>query len=161
MSFSMLFCIVFTMGAVFFDCEWEKVPNLWIIAGLQISMAEHLSGEVIQGLGSAVIRFWGGIFLVLFLFFPLFLGKMIGTGDIKVLAVLGSVLGPRKILFCIVTAFLLGAVESLFLLFFRCDWRQRFLYFFQYLQRAYVERSLPPYLVPGKRRKIFILQYQF
>ena len=115
MSFSMLFCIVFTMGAVFFDCKWEKVPNLWIIAGLQISMAEHLSGEVIQGLGSAVIRFWGGI------------------------------------LFCIVTAFLLGAVESLFLLFFRCDWRQRFLYFFQYLQRAYVERSLPPYLVPGKR----------
>ena len=102
MSFSMLFCIVFTMGAVFFDCKWEKVPNLWIIAGLQISMAEHLSGEVIQGLGSAVIRFWGGIFLV-------------------------------------------------FLLFFRCDWRQRFLYFFQYLQRAYVERSLPPYLVPGKR----------
>ena len=86
-----------------------------------------------------------------FLFFPLFLGKMIGTGDIKVLAVLGSVLGPRKILFCIVTAFLLGAVESFFLLFFRCDWRQRFLYFFQYLQRAYVERSLPPYLVPGKR----------
>ena len=69
MSFSMLFCIVFTMGAVFFDCKWEKVPNLWIIAGLQISMAEHLSGEVIQGLGSAVIRFWGGIFLVLFLFF--------------------------------------------------------------------------------------------
>ena len=69
MSFSMLFCIVFTMGAVFFDCEWEKVPNLWIIAGLQISMAEHLSGEVIQGLGSAVIRFWGGIFLVLFLSF--------------------------------------------------------------------------------------------
>ena len=72
MSFSMLFCIVFTMGAVLFDCKWEKVPNLWIIAGLQISMAEHLSGEVIQGLGSAVIRFWGGIFLVLFLFFPLF-----------------------------------------------------------------------------------------
>ena len=69
MSFSMLFCIVFTMGAVFFDCEWEKVPNLWIIAGLQISMAEHLSGEVIQGLGSAVIRFWGGIFLVSFLSF--------------------------------------------------------------------------------------------
>ena len=72
MSFSMLFCIVFTMGAVFFDCKWEKVPNLWIIAGLQISMAEHLSGEVIQGLGSAVIRFWGGIFLVLFLLLKLY-----------------------------------------------------------------------------------------
>ena len=119
--------------------------------GVKATVFYFLEGEVIQGLGSAVIRFWGGIFLVLFLFFPLFLGKMIGTGDIKVLAVLGSVLGPRKILFCIVTAFLLGAVESLFLLFFRCDWRQRFLYFFQYLQRAYVERSLPPYLVPGKR----------
>ena len=25
MSFSMLFCIVFAMGAVFFDCKWEKV----------------------------------------------------------------------------------------------------------------------------------------
>lgn len=151
MYFSMLFCIAFTAGAVIFDCKWEKVPNPWILTGFQISMTEHLCREIAQGFGDAVLRFWGGIFLVLFLFFPLFLGKMIGTGDIKVLAVLGSVLGPRNILFCIVTAFLLGAVESFFLLFFRCDWRQRFLYFFQYLQRACVERSLPPYLVPGKR----------
>lgn len=74
MSFSMLFCIVFTMGAVFFDCKWEKVPNLWIIAGLQISMAEHLSGEVIQGLGSAVIRFWVPWNLFFFFFFAV-------TGD--------------------------------------------------------------------------------
>ena len=63
MSFSMLFCIVFTMGAVFFDCKWEKGPNLWIMAGLQISMAEHLSGEVIQGLGSAVIRLSSILFI--------------------------------------------------------------------------------------------------
>ncbi len=68
MSFSMLFCIVFTMGAVFFDCKWEKIPNLWIIAGLQISMAEHPVRRGDTGAGSAVIRFWGGIFLVLFFF---------------------------------------------------------------------------------------------
>ena len=133
MDFSMLFCIIFTMGAVFFDCKWEKVPNLWILTGWQISMTEHLCRQV------------------LFLFFPLFLGKMIGTGDIKVFAVLGSVFGPGKILGCIVAAFLLGALESVFFLFFRCDWRQRFLYFLQYVQRACTERSLPPYLVPGKR----------
>lgn len=67
MSFSMLFCIVFTMGAVLFDCKWEKVPNLWIIAGLQISMAEHLSGEVIQGL--AVRSFASGEEYFWFFFF--------------------------------------------------------------------------------------------
>ena len=151
MDFSMLFCIIFTMGAVFFDCKWEKVPNLWILTGWQISMTEHLCRQVAQGLGEAVFRFWGGSLLVLFLFFPLFLGKMIGTGDIKVFAVLGSVFGPGKILGCTVSAFLLGALESVFFLFFRCDWRQRFLYFLQYVQRACTERSLPPYLVPGKR----------
>ena len=56
MSFSMLFCIVFTMGAVFFDCKWEKVPNLWIIAGLQISMAEHLSGETARPEGLTLVE---------------------------------------------------------------------------------------------------------
>ena len=142
MSFSMLFCIVFTMGAVLFDCKWEKVPNLWIIAGLQISMAEHLSGEVIQGLGSAVIRFWGGIFLVLFLFFPLFLGKMIGTGDIKVLAVLGSVLGPRKILFAVTGGS--GSYIS-------------FSIFSGHTLNDHFHRIW----CRGKDRKIFILQYQF
>ena len=151
MGFSMLFCLAFAMGAVFFDCKWEKVPNLWVVTGMQISMTQHLCREIFQGFGDALFRFWGGIFLVLVLFFPLFCGKMIGTGDIKVLAVLGSILGPGKIFRCIVTAFLLGAAESFFFLFFRCDWRQRFLYFFRYLQRCCEERSLPPYLVPGKR----------
>lgn len=151
MDFSMFFCILFSMGAVLFDCKWEKVPNLWILTGLQISMTQHLCREISCGLEGAIVRFWGGIFLVLFLLFPLFCGKMIGTGDIKVFMVLGSILGPGKILQCMVTAFLLGAVESFFFLFFRCDWRQRFLYFYRYLQRCFEERSLPPYLVPGKR----------
>lgn len=50
MDFSMLFCIIFTMGAVLFDCKWEKVPNLWILTGWQISMTEHLCRQVAIGL---------------------------------------------------------------------------------------------------------------
>lgn len=118
-------------------------------------MADQYDGASVQtgctGAWRSGIPLLGREFAGAVLFFPLFLGKMIGTGDIKVFAVLGSVFGPGKILGCIVAAFLLGALESVFFLFFRCDWRQRFLYFLQYVQRACTERSLPPYLVPGKR----------
>lgn len=86
---------------------------------------------------------------------------MIGTGDIKVLAVLGSVLGPRKILFCIVTAFLLGAVESLFLLFFAVTGGSGSYISFSIFSGHTLNDHFHRIWCRGKDRKIFILQYQF
>lgn len=151
MNFYWFFCLFFAMGAVFFDLMWEKVPNIWIVTGFCIRMSEHLLFEIRTDFPGAGIRFWGGIGMALVVFFPLFFGKMIGTGDIKVFLVLGSVLGSRKILICIGISFCIGALEALYLLFFRCDWRQRLAYFITYFQRVYTEKTILPYLVLGKR----------
>lgn len=124
-------------------------------------MTEHLCRQVAQGLGEAVFRFWGGSLLVLFLFFPLFLGKMIGTGDIKVFAVLGSVFGPGKILGCIVAAFLLGALESVFFCSFAATGGSGSYIFFSMCSGHVRNNHFHHIWCREKDRKISILQYQF
>ena len=42
----------------------------------------------------------------------LFIFRMLGAGDIKLLSVIGSMIGPTKILNCISYSFLIGAVIS-------------------------------------------------
>lgn len=92
-----------------------------------------------------------GTLIPVLILFPLFYCRMLGTGDIKVFAVVGSVLGAEYGLYCIAISFVLGAAVALPILVFRCDARERFTYFFTYLCNAIQTKTFPPYLVPGKR----------
>ena len=161
MDFSMLFCIIFTMGAVFFDCKWEKVPNLWILTGWQISMTEHLCRQVAQGLGEAVFCFWGGSLLVLFLFFPLFLGKMIGTGDIKVLQCLAAYLVPERSLAVSWRHFCLERWNLYFFCSFAATGGSGSYIFFSMCSGHVRNDHFHHIWCREKDRKISILQYQF
>lgn len=96
------------------------------------------------------ISFLGGTAVPILIMFPLFLGKMIGTGDIKVFAVLGSAMGVGRILWCMILSFLLGAVIALPVLIFRCSAGERFSYFFTYLKQIFLTKTFSAYLAPGK-----------
>ncbi|MBS6193963.1 MAG: prepilin peptidase [Clostridiales bacterium] len=141
------FCAFFSGIAVIMDIKWEKVYNFWSYGG-------WLSCLIVRGISEGSVD-WGGALtgtaVPLFILFPLFLGKMIGTGDIKVFAVLGCAMGAGKILQCMILAFLLGAVISLPVLIFRCNIRERFAYFFTYLNQVFTTKTFPAYLAPGKR----------
>lgn len=92
MSITGIFCAFFSLVAVFMDLKWEKVFNFWILGGWVCGVVLHLiSGEMYSWRS-----FIGGTLTPIFLLFPLFIGKMLGTGDIKMFAVLGSVMGVKK-----------------------------------------------------------------
>lgn len=123
-----------------FDMKWERVPNFWDLIGVMVLILS-------QGVqGSRLI----GALVPFAVLFPLFLCRMIGTGDIKVFMVLGYAMGWRWILSCMLYAFLLGAIFAVGFLFLRCDWHQRFAYFFTYLKTVITTGTYPPYLAPGK-----------
>lgn len=141
-----VFCIFFSGISMIMDIKWEKVSNYWIAAGGLCSLLICLeAGETARILTMVL-----GMVMPIAVLFPLFLGKMLGTGDIKVFAVLGSVMGVRWILTCIACAFLAGAVAAVPVLLFRCNIRERFEYFFTYLNHVLITKTFPPYLAPGK-----------
>ncbi|NCB91767.1 MAG: prepilin peptidase [Clostridia bacterium] len=129
------------------DAKWEKVSNLWILGGWVVSLLICVLGSSDQSLW----MFFGGTLVPVLVLFPLFVCRMLGTGDIKVFAVLGSAMGMKNILLCIGISFALGAVVSIPILIFRCNAKERFVYFFTYLNTVFATGTFPPYLAPGKR----------
>lgn len=147
MSVAGSFCLIFSFGAMIMDLKWEKVCNFWNYG----SWITVLLGRGILEGGSGCLGGLAGTAVVIIVLFPLFLGKMLGTGDIKVFAVLGSAMGAKSVCYCIAFSFLLGALISLPILLFRCNVRERFAYFFTYLRRVLETRTFSAYLVPGSR----------
>lgn len=140
------FCAIFSGISTIMDIKWEKVYNFWIYGGwLSCLLIRWISEEKLP-----VLSFLGGTAVPILVLFPLFLGKMIGTGDIKVFAVLGSAVGARRILWCMLLSFGIGAVIALPILIFRCNARERFMYFFTYLRKVFITKTFPAYLAPGK-----------
>lgn len=139
MGNTQVFCLMFSFLSMIFDVKWEKVPNCWNLCGM-LTVLVLYEKEWNMLLGTLLP------FLILF---PLFLCKMIGTGDIKVFMVLGCAMGMEKVFLCMVYSFLIGACISLPILIFRCDVRQRFTYFFSYLHTVFITKTVPPYLAPG------------
>ena len=145
MSLETGMALFFSAGAVCTDLFQEKVPNRWIVLGLA-------AGAVCQGLlhGAGGIPFYlGGVFLPLVLLFPLFCFRMMGAGDIKLMAVMGGILGSCGILKGMFCAFILGAVLSLAFLISCGNLRERFSYFFHYLKVCKEKHCPVPYRRQG------------
>lgn len=147
MKFSTAFCIIFSGISMIMDIKWEKVYNYWIACGLLCSVVNCLACSQ----QTEIMKQIFGMLIPIAVLFPLFLGKMLGTGDIKVFAVLGSMMGVRWILVCMVWSFIIGAVIAVPVLLLRCNAKERFTYFFTYLNHVLITKTFPPYLAPGKR----------
>lgn len=145
----MVFCAFFAMGAALMDLKWEKVPNSWCLFGWLASVVVQVLTALLESEHPDFGKMIGGTIFPLILLFPLFAAKMLGTGDIKVFAVLGSMTGAGTIIRCIMLSFLLGAAIAVPVLFLYCNYKRRILYFFSYLRRVMETRKIPPYLVPG------------
>ena len=78
--------------------------------------------------------------------FILFHFHMIGAGDIKLLAVFGSFLGPVPVFRCILISFFIGGFISAFLLFRQKNLGQRFRYFFSYVKDYARTGKRKPYI---------------
>lgn len=100
-------------------------------------------------LGSAAFP----ILLLAFLYYF----RMIGAGDIKLLAVLGGFLGIRDLLHCLVWALFFGGVLSLLLMLYRKNLLQRFQYLAGYVSASVQKREWRPYRQKGDKSGEFPL----
>lgn len=94
--------------AAWFDIKSRRVPNWLVLAGLVAS----LGIQFLQGGGS--VSTWGlGLLTGFGLFLPLYMVRAMGAGDVKLMAMVGSFVGPAAALGVVLTTLVAGGVLAI------------------------------------------------
>jgi len=139
MQHALILCISIT--AVITDIWKGKIPNALIVTGFVIGWNYQAADKGIPGL----LVFLGGAAVPVLLLAVLFFFRMLGAGDIKLLAVLGGFMGASAIFSCIAAAILSGGIISMILVLKRRNLKRRIRYFISYFQNYSETKEWRPY----------------
>lgn len=140
--------MVLAAGA-YYDVREHRIPNWWVvvsmICGILLSIVE--SGAPPD---AAVYLREGGLFLarmlaVAALFFPLFICRMIGAGDIKLAALICGYSGIAAGAASIIMGFLIGAFWSFLKMMVKGSLHERFGHLTAYIRRIYQTKKITAY----------------
>lgn len=98
----------------------------------------------VRGL-AGVLPWLAGMIIPFILCYLLFYCRMLGAGDVKLLSVIGSIVGVSQILRIILTAVCIGGVLSIIKMLRYRNARQRFLRLWHYIAVCRRERKFQPY----------------
>ena len=113
---------VFLFLAVLFDLRERRIPNRLCLSGMLAGMGLRTVLRGVPGFLSGA----AGIGLAILPLFLLFRSGMLGAGDIKLFAVVGSFMGPGFLIRHIPASFAAGAVISAVVLIRNHNIRERF-----------------------------------
>jgi prepilin peptidase CpaA len=106
---------VVTAIAAATDLRARTIPNWLVVTGLVLGFGLNAYLHGWAGLGSAFL----GFSLALGLYIPLYLLRAMGGGDVKLMAAVGALAGPRDWFTIFVLASLLGGMFAVALIFAR------------------------------------------
>ncbi|MGE5541721.1 MAG: prepilin peptidase [Bacillota bacterium] len=90
------------------DCKERRIPNRLVTAGIAVGFALGFFTNGVHGLAECVLGLLTGGAL---LFVPFALG-WVGAGDVKLLAAIGAILGPKGVAYSILYGAVAGGVMS-------------------------------------------------
>ena len=108
----LLAAAIFATAAFAMDLHRQKVANVWIMAGWIWGWCLQYAAREWDG----VLQFFAGSSIPIVCLFSLFYFRMLGAGDIKLLSVLGGILGARAAFHLMFLSFFFGGILSLGLL---------------------------------------------
>jgi prepilin peptidase CpaA len=101
--------------AAVFDIRFRRIPNWLVLAGIIVGLGWNVVASGWSGLGRGA----EGLGLGFVLYFPLYMIRARGAGDVKLLAAVGAITGPGNCLWIFLLTAVLGGVIALILLLFR------------------------------------------
>lgn len=114
------------MGVALVAAAWDirtaRIPNLLTYPALAGGLLLHLLLAGFAGLGTGLL----GILVAGGIFFPFWLLRTLGAGDVKLMGALGAFAGPAMALQIVIATALAGGVLALFLALFRRRLRSTF-----------------------------------
>lgn len=127
--------------AVITDFRSWKIPNVLILTGTAIGSVCRWQSGGAEALIQGYVRM--GILIVIFFF--LFQMHALGAGDIKLLAMAGLFLENEDCLYAILWTFLVGSLFSIGKLIKERNAKERFQYFFQYINHCIITQKTERY----------------
>jgi prepilin peptidase CpaA len=106
---SYLLLIVVAVLAAIVDLGWRRIPNSLTVIATITGFSLALWSGGLSALSTSLLGFLTGLLL----FIPGFLLRMTGGGDVKLMAALGSLLGPSLTLYAFVLYAVTGMVWAL------------------------------------------------
>ena len=94
--------------AAWYDSRTRRVPNRLVAAGIAAGLVLGLVAGGLRGLGESVLGLLAGGAI---LFVPFALG-WVGAGDVKLLAAIGAILGPKGAVYSILYGAIAGGIIS-------------------------------------------------
>jgi prepilin peptidase CpaA len=113
---------ILVLIAAVYDIRFRRIPNWLVLAGLVAGFAWNVYSAGWSGLSTAVEGLGTGFIL----YFPLYLLRARGAGDVKLLAAVGAITGPGNCLWIFLLTAVLGGVIALVLVLFHGRARRTF-----------------------------------
>ena len=95
-------------AAAWVDVRTRRIPNAFAVTGAALGLLIFLEADGLSG----VSRGLAGLGLGLILMLPGYLLRSTGAGDVKLMAAVGALLGPERVLLAWVLAVLSGAAVA-------------------------------------------------
>ncbi len=142
--------LVVMFGGAYYDVAEHRIPNWWCL-GAVISGAGFLGLTAARGTGALeVMGFFARAVAVTAVLFPLFLLRMMGAGDIKLMAIMAGYLGFSSGMRAIGFGCIIGAVLALLKMIMQRNLRNRLEFLFAYFKRLILTKEIVPYYRPER-----------
>ena len=139
--------VILLFFAAVLDFYRGKIPNILVIAGCCYGLVRLIYYQ-------NILKFIPGIVFPFIVLYPLYKIGVIGAGDIKIFSMIGFYFPFMESIFCIFTAFLLGALVSVFSFIRYENFWERMTYLFSYLRECLFTGHFRYYYLDSKGKQI-------
>lgn len=139
-------------GGAAYDLRDHRVPNWWVLGGggIGLGIVWWLYAGGADTAWQIPVWFFLRLLVAIAVFFPLFYVRMIGAGDIKLIALICGFLEFRDGSLSIVYGFLIGAAMALIKMLVQRNLFQRLNYLYAYFRRLILTKEVRAYNDPSR-----------
>ena len=98
--------------AAVYDIRFRRIPNWLVLTGLLLGLGLNTFLLQWSGVRASLL----GISLAFLIYFPLYLLRGMGAGDVKLMAAIGAIVGPANWFGIFIVSALLGGIAAVILL---------------------------------------------
>lgn len=144
-----LLLFVYLLGCALWDWSRRRIPNWWTVLWWMVSgVCCVWKGDI--SLPAAIFTYLTSAILPAVIFFPLYMARMTGAGDIKMLSVITGAAGIWEGFHIIFFGLTAAAVWSFIYMVRRHILLKRIYYFLSYIKSLRGAEEIPPYCGRGE-----------
>lgn len=147
-----LIVLVTLAGGAVYDLRDHRIPNWWVFGcgGLGLGIEWWISVGGADSPWQIPVWFLVRLLVTTVVFFPLFYARMIGAGDVKLMALICGFLGFWDGSLSIVYGFLIGAAMALIKMLVQRNLLKRLNYLYAYIRRLILTKEVTAYHDPSR-----------